>query len=415
MKLFYRLLSLFSLIGAGLSAFSVYEHILYVIGEQEVSAFCDVSETIHCAGAIESDWSVLFGFPIGAYGLWYYLTFFALSLLVATREQVVREKITSALAFCSLVSLLVSVFLFYISKTEIGSLCPICLSLYTVSLLVFLALLFIEPQLGKVGRYSVGLKELVLFPVTLVGGWKTRTKEANALFRRMILLVLVFAAVSYALPSIVYSYGMNKRAESSGKEWEARSEVAISHDPGPGPMQDYMKGPLDAPVKFVEFFDFECPACRDFYFVLEELHKRYPKRLSISYRNYPLDRACNPGIVHDFHLNACIAAEFTRCAGEQGKYFEAMTYVMTLAEIDEDEMPSVIRTAIMKGTEALSLDSEAMNTCLASDRQIEKIQKEIALGDSLGLRGTPSLWANGKLLEDLSFPTLQKIIESGAE
>ncbi|MCB0332334.1 MAG: thioredoxin domain-containing protein [Bdellovibrionales bacterium] len=414
MKLLYRLLSLFSLAGIALSAFSVYEHIFYVIGEHSVSAFCDISETIHCAGAIESSWSVLFGFPIGTYGLWYYLTFFALSILVVPRSQSSRERIVSALSFCSLVSLLLSLFLFYISKTQIGSLCPICLSLYTVSLLVFLVLLFVEPQLGKIDRYVLGMKELIALPHTILFGWKNRTKEENALVRMTVLLVFVFAAAAYAFPSVVYSYGIKQRAKSSEQKWKGKEEVTISHDPGPGPMQDYMKGPLDAPVRFVEFFDFECPACRDFYPVLEELHKRYPERLSISYRNYPLDKKCNPGMLSDMHLNACIAAEFSRCAGEQGKYFESLTYLMTLTEIDEDEMPSVIRTAIMKGIEVLNLDEDSMNACLASHRQVEKIQKDIALGDSLGLRGTPSLWANGKLVEDLSFSTLQKIIESGS-
>lgn len=68
----------------------------------------------------------------------------------------------------------------------------------------------------------------------------------------------------------------------------------------------------DAPVKIVEFSDFQCPYCEKVYPTIKALEAKYGSKISLEYRQYPLS----------FHPNAQKAAEASECAGEQGKFWE---------------------------------------------------------------------------------------------
>jgi protein-disulfide isomerase len=68
----------------------------------------------------------------------------------------------------------------------------------------------------------------------------------------------------------------------------------------------------DAPVKIVEFSDFQCPYCEKVYPTIKALESKYGSKISLEYRQYPLS----------FHPNAQKAAEASECAGEQGKFWE---------------------------------------------------------------------------------------------
>jgi len=74
----------------------------------------------------------------------------------------------------------------------------------------------------------------------------------------------------------------------------------------------YKRGSGNAPVKIVEFSDFECPFCERVYPTIKALQEKYGDKISLEYRQYPLS----------FHPNAQKAAEASECAGEQGKFWE---------------------------------------------------------------------------------------------
>lgn len=74
----------------------------------------------------------------------------------------------------------------------------------------------------------------------------------------------------------------------------------------------YKLGSGNAPIKIVEFSDFECPFCERVYPTIKALREKYGDKISLEYRQYPLS----------FHPNAQKAAEASECAGEQGKFWE---------------------------------------------------------------------------------------------
>src|SRR6266849_629350 len=83
--------------------------------------------------------------------------------------------------------------------------------------------------------------------------------------------------------------------------------VDVAYDPA------RVTGDPNAPVTIVEFSDFQCPFCQKTEATLKHLLAKYNGRGKLAYRDFPL---------HEIHGQAEKAAEASRCAGEQGKYWE---------------------------------------------------------------------------------------------
>src|SRR5262244_2146867 len=63
----------------------------------------------------------------------------------------------------------------------------------------------------------------------------------------------------------------------------ATIRVEVSTDGAP------IRGAADAPVTVVEFSDFECPFCKQTHPTLKQLLERYPGKVRLAYRDFPLD------------------------------------------------------------------------------------------------------------------------------
>jgi protein-disulfide isomerase len=77
------------------------------------------------------------------------------------------------------------------------------------------------------------------------------------------------------------------------------------------------------------------------------------------------------------------AAEAARCAGDQQKYWELRDALYSAAEPPNDEV-------IKKAVESLSLETQAFNTCLASDKYKSDVQKDATEAAKLQISGTPT-------------------------
>jgi protein-disulfide isomerase len=138
----------------------------------------------------------------------------------------------------------------------------------------------------------------------------------------------------------------------------------------------YAIGRDDAPVTLVEFADYQCPFCKKFHTdAYAELKKNYIDTGKVRFvsRDLPLE----------FHPLALKAAEATRCAGDQGKYWELRDALYSAAAPPNDEV-------IKKAVESLSLETQAFNTCLASDKYKSDVQKDATEAAQLQISGTPT-------------------------
>jgi protein-disulfide isomerase len=150
----------------------------------------------------------------------------------------------------------------------------------------------------------------------------------------------------------------------------------------------YALGTDGAPLTMVIFTDYQCPFCQRFEMqTFAEIKKNWidTGKLRFVVHDQPLD----------FHPNAMKAAEATRCAGEQGKFWELRAKLVPNAEqLQREKLPDYARE--------VGLDVGKFNVCLDSGRHVEKIRAEITEASALGVNGTPSFLigkSNGKTVE----------------
>ncbi|RIL02022.1 MAG: hypothetical protein DCC75_13425 [Proteobacteria bacterium] len=314
------------------------------------------------------------------------------------------------------ISVLISIALFTVSKVAIGSLCPVCLSTYLTCILLLIACHFWRGSDTFGARIRSGMAAVLFSPLILLGlGGPAKAAEA----RLASLSLLLVLSTTLFLPDFLFVQFIKERGELRKSElaqqavanWRSAEPVTFDFKEE-GLEKDHSKGPDQALIAVAEFSDFECPSCRIFYFMLEPLLEEYAGKVRLTLLNYPLDKSCNPGIHGDFHKSACLAAFATRCAGEQGEFWKMADYIFKMEELDAPEASlEEVRAALLHGAEALNLDRQAFDECLQSGRHAAKIASDIELGNRLGVKGTPSLWINGRKVEVLTIQGLRSIFD----
>lgn len=156
-------------------------------------------------------------------------------------------------------------------------------------------------------------------------------------------------------------------------------------------------GPADAPVTLVEFLDPECEACRAAYPFVKDLVTEYEDQVRLVIRYIP------------GHGNSALAAAAIEEAGKQGRYWETLEYFFDRQpEWGEQEEPQT--EAFLRYGADLGLDVERLEAALASP-DLAKIERDAIDAQALGVRGTPTFFVNGVMVEDLSAQGLRDAIE----
>ena len=136
-------------------------------------------------------------------------------------------------------------------------------------------------------------------------------------------------------------------------------------------------GSADAPVKLVEFYDYGCPACKEFAPVLEEALSAFPKEAVLFYKQFPLPS----------HPDSKPAAQAALAAGKQGKFVEM--HKILFAKPHRHKKSDVLAHA-----KSLGLDMKKFEADFAS--AAPRVLADVAEGDAAGIHGTPTLFINGR-------------------
>ena len=138
-------------------------------------------------------------------------------------------------------------------------------------------------------------------------------------------------------------------------------------------------GSATAHAVLVEFADFECPACRALDKRLMAIRQKYPNDFAIVYRHYPL-------AMHRFAEQAAVASE---CAAHEGRF--TALHDSLFAHPDSIGLKSWRKFATGAGVR----DSLAFDRCLSDSSVAARVESDRRAGDSLGVRGTPTVLING--------------------
>ncbi len=138
----------------------------------------------------------------------------------------------------------------------------------------------------------------------------------------------------------------------------------------------HVTGNAAAVVTLVEFGDLQCPSCVAAEPEMRELRARYRDRVRFVFRQFPLER---------MHQYALKAAEASECAGQQGKFWEAVDRLYDAHGDLKDE-------SLMQYARELGLDTARFNSCLSSGATRAIIERDSDDGRALGVRGTPTFF-----------------------
>jgi protein-disulfide isomerase len=144
------------------------------------------------------------------------------------------------------------------------------------------------------------------------------------------------------------------------------------------------RGPKDAPVMIVEFGDLQCPACKAAQPTIEGLAEAEPNARFV-FQNFPLE----------MHNWAAKGAAYSDCVGRASNdafwKFIAKTYE-TQTDITAENVDEKL-TAIADGVGLKGADIAA---CAAKPETKAHVDASIALGKSVDVTGTPTLFVNGR-------------------
>src|SRR6266581_3268001 len=144
-----------------------------------------------------------------------------------------------------------------------------------------------------------------------------------------------------------------------------------------------LRGPKDAPVTIVEFSDFQCPYCAGLQSTLDQVLKAFPKEVNLVYKQFPLN-------IHQYARQAAVAS---MAAHQQGKFWQLHDKMF-------QNFTAISEENIKKWAKEVGLNMGDFEKSMQSGALETMVQKDLADGAAARVLGTPTLFINGKRVQD---------------
>ncbi len=172
-----------------------------------------------------------------------------------------------------------------------------------------------------------------------------------------------------------------------------------------GTAQGFLMGSPDAPVKIVEFADFECPGCGQFAMLTEpDIRERLVKTgmASFEFFVFPLP----------MHPNTWSASNAAYCANEQGKFWEMHDRLFYTQDLWNTQSTSNPGKKMMGYAADIGLDAGKFEECFDSKRHYPNIKASGAEAERLGINQTPTIIIGGKKYFDgLNYDMIKRLVD----
>jgi protein-disulfide isomerase len=173
-----------------------------------------------------------------------------------------------------------------------------------------------------------------------------------------------------------------------------------------GAAQGYTLGKADAPVKIVEFADFECPGCGNFATVTEpDVRKRIIDAglASLTFYDFPLD----------MHKNTPSAHMAAACASDQNKFWEMHDRIFATQDQWNTQATDNPLPFFEKYASDIGLDVKAWRACFDSRKHQGRISANIAEGERRQVNSTPTFFIGNKAYPGaIPYDMIKAIVDS---
>ena len=142
------------------------------------------------------------------------------------------------------------------------------------------------------------------------------------------------------------------------------------------------KGPQNASIRIVEYSDFQCPACQKSQQTLQQIMERFPGKMSLTFKHFPLAAHQGSPLVHQ-------AAE---CAHEQKNFWPY--HDRLFAQQNQWAFAPNLSEILLIYAKDLGLDLDAFANCLADPKIRNRVLAEKTQGEALQIKSTPTFFIN---------------------
>ncbi len=179
----------------------------------------------------------------------------------------------------------------------------------------------------------------------------------------------------------------NHKDKTDSSNGQSSKSSTSSHTEGAG----------TAGVELVEYGDFQCPVCGQYYPIVEAVKEKYGDQIKFTYRNFPLD---------SIHVNARAAARAAEAAGVQGKFFE-MYRKLYETQTSWSSLSSPISVFEGYATQ-IGLNLDKFKTDFMSSAVNDTINADIKEGIAkYKIEGTPTFIINGKKMDNANLGSVE--------
>lgn len=205
--------------------------------------------------------------------------------------------------------------------------------------------------------------------------------------------LLVVIAASFAVYQFVLKQNVNPQVKMETPAFPLITNLVTNHS--------FAYGPADAKVTVVEFFDPECESCSAVAPQIKKEMKYYEGKVRWVFRYMP------------YHHNSRNAVAALEAARKQNLFLEAMTLLFETQHQWGEKQVSTKDEIVKIVTSLKGLDKAQFMKDLEDPATEEILIKDQTEGKQAGVKGTPSFFVNGVMLERLSLDDLIAKINAG--
>lgn len=384
---FSKLLTIFTSAAVLILTYLTYHHYQLTHGLTAEKSFCHINAAMNCDAVNSSVYSELFKVPVALWAVALYSLSLLFLLLQKWGEHETSSYRTRSIQFLAAFQLLSSLGMAYVTFSKLNSFCLFCSFIWGLSLLIFI-FAFMTPSSKSWGDWFLGI-----------------FSKAPHGFRSDAVWTIVLLLSPFFINDVVLSVSMGdfKRLETRAlQEWNENPTLTLDTTNGISRGASAEK----AKMTIVEFADFQCVHCKQAHVPLQSfVDSRSDVRFI--FMTFPLDGACNSAIGQSGNGKSCEYAKAVDCAERINQSgWKAHDWIFDrFGEVPESWKSELQAT--------LKIDGDQFASCMESPETHARISGNAKQGEKAGVKGTPSVYVNGRSLPYGNFfPVLKKVYES---
>lgn len=164
---------------------------------------------------------------------------------------------------------------------------------------------------------------------------------------------------------------------------------------------NHVKGSESSGVVLVEYGDFQCPACAQYFPIVQQVYEKYKDKIQFQFRHFPLVQ---------IHQNAFVSSRAAEAASNQDKFWEMHDLLYQNQQTwGTASNPNTFFDSYAK---SLGLDISKFQQDMASQQTNDKINADVAEAKKLSASSTPTFVLDGKKIENpRSLEEFEKVLD----